>query len=237
MTPDKPFFTYFANGTVHAPHHVSKKWSNKYKGEFDKGWDKVREESTKNMTAMGVIPEGTKLAPKPEDIKDYAKLTKNEKRLFAPQAEVFSGFVEMTDFEIGRIIDAVEEIGELDNTLFIFIAGDNATNAEGGMVGMYNEMTYFNNVEEKVEDLLPLMDVWGLENSFPHMTPEWAVAFDTSYTWTKQIASDFGGTKTGMIIHYPEGVNGKNEIRTQFTHAIDIVPTVLEVAVYLNRKL
>jgi arylsulfatase len=230
MTPDKPFFTYFATGAVHAPHHVSKEWSDKYKGEFDKGWDKVREESTKNMKAMGVIPENTKLAPKPKDIKDWAKLTDNEKKLFARQAEVFAGFVEMTDYEIGRIVDAVEEIGELDNTLFIFIAGDNATSAEGGMVGMYNEMTYFNAVEEKVEDLILLMDDWGLENTFPHMAAGWAVAFDAPYTWTKQVASDFGGTKTGMIIHYPNGVNGKNEIRTQFTHVIDIAPTVLEVA-------
>jgi len=230
MTPDKPFFVYFATGAVHAPHHVSKEWSDKYKGEFDKGWDEVREESTKNMKAKGVIPANTKLAPKPEDIKDWAKLSDDEKKLFARQAEVFAGFVEMTDYEIGRLVNAIEEIGELDNTLFIFIAGDNATSAEGGMVGMYNEMTYFNAVEEKVEDLIPLMDDWGLENTFPHMAAGWAVAFDAPYTWTKQVASDFGGTKTGMVIHYPDGIKGKNEIRTQFTHAIDIAPTVLEIA-------
>jgi arylsulfatase A-like enzyme len=230
MTPDKPFFTYFATGAVHAPHHVSKEWSDKYKGEFDKGWDEVRKESTRNMKAIGVIPEKTELAPKPKDIKDWDNLTNDEKKLFARQAEVFSGFVEMTDYEIGRIVDALEEIGELDNTLFIFIAGDNATSAEGGMVGMYNEMTYFNAVEEKVEDLIPLMDDWGLENTFPHMAAGWAVAFDAPYTWTKQVASDFGGTKTGMIIHYPDGIEGKNEMRTQFTHAIDIAPTVLEIA-------
>lgn len=230
MTPDKPFFVYFATGAVHAPHHVSKEWSDKYKGEFDKGWDEVRKESTKNMIAQGVIPQKTKLAPKPEDISDWAKLSDDQKKLFARQAEVFAGFVEMTDYEIGRLVDAIDEIGELDNTLFIFIAGDNATSAEGGMVGMYNEMTYFNGVEEKVEDLLPLMDDWGLENTFPHMAAGWAVAFDAPYKWTKQVASDLGGTKTGMIIHYPDGIKGKNEMRTQFTHAIDIAPTVLEVA-------
>lgn len=230
MTPDKPFFTYFATGAVHAPHHVSKEWSDKYKGQFDKGWDEVRKESTKNMKAMGVIPKNTKLAPKPKDIKDWNKLTDNERKLFARQAEVFAGFVEMTDYEIGRIVEAVEEIGELDNTMFIFIAGDNATSAEGGMVGMYNEMTYFNAVEEKVEDLILLMDDWGLENTFPHMAAGWAVAFDAPYTWTKQVASDLGGTKTGMIVHYPKGIENKNEIRPQFTHAIDIAPTVLEVA-------
>jgi len=230
MTPDKPFFTYFATGAVHAPHHVSKEWSDKYKGQFDKGWDAIRKETTKNMITNGIIPANTKLAPKPEDISDWDKLSDDQKKLFARQAEVFAGFVEMTDYEIGRIVEAVEEIGELDNTLFIFIAGDNATSAEGGMVGMYNEMTYFNGVEEKVEDLLPLMDDWGLENTFPHMAAGWAVAFDAPYKWTKQVASDLGGTKTGMIIHYPDGIKGKNEMRTQFTHAIDIAPTVLEVA-------
>ena len=230
MTPDKPFFVYFATGAVHAPHHVSKEWSDKYKGQFDKGWDVVREETVKKMKENGIIPENTNLAPKPEDIKDWDKLTANERKLFARQAEVFSGFMEMTDFEVGRLIDAIEEIGELDNTMIVFVAGDNGTSAEGGMVGMYNEMTYFNAVEEKVEDLIPLMDDWGLENTFPHMAAGWAVAFDAPFKWTKQVASDFGGTRNGMIIHYPKGVSEKNGIRTQFTHAIDIAPTVLEAA-------
>ncbi|GAB1308818.1 arylsulfatase [Urechidicola sp. KH5] len=230
MTPDKPFFMYFSTGAVHAPHHVSKEWSDKYKGKYDKGWDKVREESTKNMKAMGVIPENTNLGPKPEDIKDWKQLSKNEKKLFARQAEVFSGFVEMTDYEIGRLVDAIDEIGELDNTMIIFIAGDNGTSAEGGMVGMYNEMTYFNFVEEKVDDLILLLDDWGMPNTFPHMAAGWAVAFDAPFTWTKQIASDFGGTRTGMIVHYPDKVKDKNSIRGQFTHVIDVVPTILEMA-------
>ena len=230
MTPDKPFFVYFATGAVHAPHHVSKEWSDKYKGQFDKGWDAVREETTAKMKSMGIIPENTKLAPKPEDITDWDKLTKDERKLFARKAEVFAGFMEMTDYEVGRLMDAISEIGELDNTLFIFIAGDNGTSAEGGMVGMYNEMTYFNGVEEKVEDLIPLMDDWGLENTFPHMAAGWAVAFDAPFTWTKQVASDFGGTRNGMIIHYPDGIKEKNGMHTQFSHVIDIAPTVLEVA-------
>jgi arylsulfatase A-like enzyme len=230
MTPDKPFFVYFATGAVHAPHHVSKEWSDKYKGKFDKGWDTVREETVKNQKKMGIIPESTKLAPKPKDIKDWKKLPENNKKLFARQAEVFAGFMEMTDFEVGRLIDAIEEIGELDNTLFIYIAGDNGTSAEGGFVGMYNEMTYFNGVEEKVEDLIPLMDKWGGPETFPHMAAGWAVAFDAPFMWTKQVASDFGGTRNGMIIHYPKGIKEKNGIRTQFSHAIDIAPTVLEVA-------
>jgi arylsulfatase A-like enzyme len=230
MTPDKPFFLYFATGAVHAPHHVSKEWSDKYKGKFDKGWDAVREETVKNQKKMGIIPESTKLASKPKDIKDWKELPKNNKKLFARQAEVFAGFMEMTDFEVGRLLDAIEEIGELDNTLFIFIAGDNGTSAEGGFVGMYNEMTYFNGVEEKVEDLIPLMDQWGGPGTFPHMAAGWAVAFDAPFMWTKQVASDFGGTRNGMIIHYPKGIKEKNGIRTQFSHAIDIAPTVLEVA-------
>ncbi len=230
MTPDKPFFVYFATGAVHAPHHVSKEWSDKYKGQYDKGWDAVREQTTAKMKELGIIPENTNLAPKPEDIKDWKKLTKNEKKLFARQAEVFSGFLEMTDYEIGRLMDAIEEIGEMDNTLVIFIAGDNGTSAEGGMTGLYNELTYFNGVEEKVEDLIPLMDDWGLPNTFPHMAAGWAVAFDAPFTWTKQVASDFGGTRNGMVIHYPNGIKEKNGIRTQFAHVIDIAPTILELA-------
>ncbi|VAX24021.1 Arylsulfatase, partial [hydrothermal vent metagenome] len=165
MTPDKPFFIYFATGAVHAPHHVSKEWSDKYKGKFDKGWDVIREETVAKMKKMGIIPENTNLAPKPKDIKDWDKLSDAERKVFARQAEVFAGFMEMTDYEVGRLMDAISDIDEMDNTLFIFVAGDNGTSAEGGMVGMYNEMTYFNGVEEKVEDLLPLLDHWGDEGT------------------------------------------------------------------------
>jgi arylsulfatase A-like enzyme len=230
MTPDKPFFVYFATGAVHAPHHVSKEWSDKYKGKFDQGWDAVREETVNKQKKMGLIPQKTTLAPKPKDIKDWNALPENHRKLFARQAEVFAGFMEMTDFEVGRLLDAITEIGELDNTLFIFVAGDNGTSAEGGFVGMYNEMTYFNGVKEKVEDLIPLMDEWGGPGTFPHMAAGWAVAFDAPFTWTKQVASDFGGTRNGMVIHYPRGIKEKSGIRTQFSHAIDIAPTVLEVA-------
>lgn len=230
MTPDKPFFIYFATGAVHAPHHVSKEWSDKYKGKFDKGWDVVRKETVKRQKEMGIIPQNTKLPPKPKDIKDWDKLSKDERKLFARQAEVFAGFMEMTDYEVGRLLSAIEEIGEQDNTLFIFIAGDNGTSAEGGFVGMYNEMTYFNGVKEKVEDLLPLMDEWGGPGTFPHMAAGWAVAFDAPFTWTKQVASDFGGTRNGLIIQYPKGIKEKKGLRTQFSHVIDIAPTVLEVA-------
>ena len=230
MTPDKPFFAYYATGAVHAPHHVPQKWADKYKGKFDKGWDKIREESIARQKKMGIIPPETKLGKKPDDIKDWDALTRDERRLFARQAEVFAGFLEQTDHEIGRLVKAVEDIGEMDNTLFIYIAGDNGTSAEGGFVGMYNEMTYFNNVTEKVEDLLPLIDKWGGPETFPHMAAGWAVAFDSPFSWTKQVASDFGGTRNGMVVHWPEGIKEKGGIRSQFGHVIDIAPTILETA-------
>ena len=230
MTPDKPFFVYYATGAVHAPHHVPKEWADKYKGQFDKGWDQVRQETIKRQTQMGVIPAGTELANKPEDIKDWASLPADHRRLFARQAEVFAGFMEQTDHEVGRFVQALEDIGELDNTLFIYIAGDNGTSAEGGFVGMYNEMTYFNQVTEKVEDLIPLIDEWGGPNTFPHMAAGWAVAFDAPFSWTKQVASDFGGTRNGMVIHWPNRIKEKGGLRSQFGHVIDIAPTVLEAA-------
>jgi len=228
MTPDKPFFMYFATGAVHAPHHVPKEWIAKYKGKFDAGWDDVREKTVARQKEMGVIPANTKMPPKPEDIKDWDALTADEQRLFIRQAEVFGGFLEQTDYEIGRLISAIEEIGEMDNTLIFYIAGDNGTSAEGGPVGMYNEMTYFNGVTEKVEDLVPLIDDWGNSETFPHMAAGWAVAFDAPFTWTKQVASDFGGTRNGMIVHWPDGIKEKGGMRSQFGHVIDIAPTILE---------
>jgi len=230
MTPDKPFFVYFATGAVHAPHHVPKEWIAKYKGQFDAGWDDVREKSIARQKEMGIIPANTKLPPKPEDIKDWDALSDDEKLVFIRQAEVFAGFLEQTDYEIGRLFAAIEEIGEMDNTLIFYIAGDNGTSAEGGPVGMYNEMTYFNGVVEKVEDLVPLMDEWGGPQTFPHMAAGWAVAFDSPFTWTKQVASDFGGTRNGMIIHWPDGIKEKGGKRSQFGHVIDIAPTILEAA-------
>ena len=228
MTPDKPFFMYFATGAVHAPHHVPKEWIEKYKGKFDAGWDDVREKTVARQKEMGLVPASTKLPPKPEDIEDWDALSADEQRLFIRQAEVFGGFLEQTDYEIGRLIAAIEEIGELDNTLIFYIAGDNGTSAEGGFVGMYNEMTYFNDVTEKVEDLVPLIDEWGGPETFPHMAAGWAVAFDAPFTWTKQVASDFGGTRNGMIIHWPDGIKEKGGLRSQFGHVIDIAPTILE---------
>lgn len=228
MTPDKPFFVYFATGATHAPHHVPKDWIKKYHGKFDGGWDAVREATYKRQMAQGVIPKGTKLPPRPEDLTAWDDLPETHKQLFRRQAEVFAGFVGHTDHHVGRFVSAIEEIGELENTLIFYIAGDNGTSAEGGMVGMFNEMTYFNGVQEKVEDLIPLIDRWGDKTTFPHMAAAWAVAFDSPFKWTKQVASDFGGTRNGMVVHWPNHIKDGGKIRTQFGHVIDIAPTILE---------
>ena len=230
MTPDKPFFVYYATGAVHAPHHVPKEWADRYKGQFDKGWDEVRKESVERQKKLGVVPANTKLGERPGDLKAWDTLPEAHRKLFARQAEVFAGFLSHTDDQIGRFKKALEDLGVLDNTLFIYIAGDNGTSAEGGFVGMYNEMTYFNGVQEKVEDLIPLIDKWGGPETFPHMAAGWAVAFDAPFSWTKQVASDFGGTRNGVAIHWPKGIKDKGGIRSQFSHVIDIAPTILEAA-------
>lgn len=230
LTPDKPFFMYFAPGATHAPHHVPKQWIAKYKGKFDQGWDALREETLARQIKLGVVPSGTKLAPKPEAIKDWAKLNADEKRLFARQMEVFAGFAEYTDTEIGRLVDAIKSTGQLDNTLIFYIVGDNGASAEGGMSGMFNEMTYFNGVEETVQDVLKHYDELGGPNTYSHYAAGWAVAGNTPFTWTKQVASSYGGTRNGMVVHWPKGIAAKGEVRSQWHHVIDVAPTILEAA-------
>ena len=230
MTPDKPFFVYFAPGATHAPHHVPQKWIDKWKGKFDQGWDKMREETFARQLKTGIIPPGTKLAPKPAAIRDWGKLSADEKRLYARQMEVFAAYLDYTDSEIGRMLKAVEETGQADNTLVFYIAGDNGASAEGGENGMFNEYTYFNAVPEKVADMLKLADKWGGPETYPHYASGWAVAMDSPFTWTKQVAGDFGGTRNGMVVYWPKGIKAKNEMRGQFTHVIDVAPTILEAA-------
>jgi len=230
LTPERPFFMYFAPGATHAPHHVPKEWIAKYKGKFDQGWDKLREETLVRQIKLGVVPPGTKLAPKPEAIKDWNTLSSDEKKLFARQMEIYAGFGEYTDVEIGRLIDAIKDMGQLDNTLVFYILGDNGTSAEGGMNGLFNEMTYFNGVQETVQDILEHYDELGGPMSYPHMAAGWAVAGDTPFTWTKQVASNFGGTRNGMVAYWPNRIKAKGEVRPQFHHVIDIAPTVLEAA-------
>jgi arylsulfatase A-like enzyme len=230
LTPDKPFFVYFAPGATHAPHHVPKEWIAKYKGKFDQGWDKLREETLARQIKLGVVPAGTKLAPKPEAIKDWAALSADEKKLFARQMEVFAGFGEYADTEIGRLIAAIKATGQLDNTLIFYIVGDNGASAEGGMSGLFNEMTYFNGVRETVQDVLKHYDELGGPTTYPHYAAGWAVAGDTPFEWTKQVASSYGGTRNGMVIHWPKGIAAKNEVRSQWHHVIDIAPTILDAA-------
>ncbi len=230
LTPDKPFFMYFAPGATHAPHHVPKEWIARYKGKFDSGWDALREQTLARQIKLGVVPTGTKLAPKPEAIKDWAALTADEKRLFAHQMEIYAGFGEFADHEIGRLVDAIGEAGQADNTLIFYIVGDNGTSAEGGMNGQFNESTYFNGVQETVPDILKHYDELGGPMSYPHMAAGWAVAGDTPFMWTKQVASNFGGTRNGMVISWPRRIKTKGEVRAQFHHVIDVAPTVLEAA-------
>jgi arylsulfatase len=228
LTPDRPSFVYFAPGATHAPHHVPKVWIDKWKGKFDQGWDRIREETLARQIAAGIVPAGTKLAPKPPAIKDWDKLSPDEKRLFTRQAEVFAAFVEYTDYETGRMLQAFDEVGQADNTLVFYVVGDNGTSGEGGQNGMFNEYTYFNGVSEKVEDMLKLLDKWGGPETYPHMAAGWAVAFNAPFGWMKQVPSDFGGTRNGMVVAWPKGIKAKNELRTQFGHVIDVAPTVLQ---------
>ena len=230
LTPDKPFFIYFAPGATHAPHHVPKEWIDKNKGRFDAGWDKLREETLARQIKLGVVPPGTTLAAKPEAIKDWDKLTADEQKLFARQMEVFAGFGEYCDYEIGRLFDAIGEVGQLDNTLIFYILGDNGTSAEGGMSGMFNEMTYFNGVKETVQDMLKHYDEWGGPGTYPHMAAGWAIAGDTPFMWAKQVPSNYGGTRNGMIVSWPKRIKAANQVRSQWHHVIDVAPTVLEAA-------
>lgn len=230
LTPDKPFFIYFAPGATHAPHHVPKDWIAKYKGKFDQGWDQLREETLARQIKLGVVPAGTELAPKPAAIKDWDKLSADEKKLFSRQMEVFAGFGEYADYEAGRLVQAIDDLGQLDNTLVFYIVGDNGASAEGTMNGLFNEMTYFNGVPESVPEILKHYDELGGPNSYGHYAAGWAVAGDTPFTWTKQVAGTHGGCRNAMVVHWPDGIKAQNELRTQWHHVIDIAPTILEAA-------
>jgi arylsulfatase len=228
LAPQRPSFIYFAPGATHAPHHVPKEWIARWQGKFDQGWDKMREETLARQIKMGVVPPGTRLAPKPPEIRDWVKLSADEKRLFTRQAEVFAAYAEYTDHEIGRMLKAFDDVGQADNTLVVYIAGDNGTSGEGGQSGMFNEYTYFNGVQETVADMLQRIDQWGGPETYPHMASGWAVGFNSPFGWMKQVPSDFGGTRNGMVMSWPKGIKTKNGIRSQFSHVIDVAPTILE---------
>jgi arylsulfatase len=228
LTPQKPSFVYFSPGATHAPHHVPKEWIARWQGKFDRGWDQMREETLARQIRMGIVPAGTRLAPKPKEIRDWATLSADEKRLFTRQAEVFAAYAEYTDHEIGRMLKAFDDVGQADNTLVVYIAGDNGTSGEGGANGMFNEYTYFNGVQETVANMLTKIEQWGGPETYPHMASGWAVGFDAPFGWMKQVASDFGGTRNPMVMSWPKGIKAKNETRTQFSHVIDVAPTILQ---------
>ncbi len=230
LTPDKPFYMYFATGATHAPHHAPKEWIAKYKGKFDQGWDVLREQTLARQIELGVVPAGTKLTARPEQIPAWDSLTDDQKRLFARQMETFAGFGAHTDHEVGRLVDALRDMGELDNTLFIYIVGDNGSSAEGGPDGTYNEILALNGIVSDVSSQLSHIDEWGGPNTFPHFAVGWAHAGNTPFQWTKQVASHFGGTRNAMVMHWPKGIAAKGEVRSQFHHVIDVAPTALEAA-------
>ena len=230
LTPDKPFFIYFATGATHAPHQVPQEWIDQYKGQFDDGWDAYRERTLARQIELGVVPEGTQLAPKPADIADWDSLSDDEKKLFALQMETFAAFAEHTDHEVGRLVDAIDAMGELDNTLFIYIFGDNGSSAEGGLGGTFNETDVLNSIQPDVADLLPRMGEWGGPSSYPHFHAAWASATNTPFQWTKQVASHYGGTRNPVVVHWPNGIDSSGEVRSQWHHVTDIGPTVMEAA-------
>ena len=230
LTPGKPFYMYFATGATHAPHHAPKEWIAKYKGEFSGGWDKLREETFARQKKLGVIPADAKLTPRPKEIPAWADMSAAQKRLFERQMETFAGFAAHTDYEVGRLVAQLEAIGALDNTLFYYIVGDNGASAEGGPEGTYNEMMALNGIIGKADQMMQHIDAWGDPTTFPHFAIGWAWAGNTPFQWTKQVASHFGGTRNGMVLHWPKGIKAKGELRSQFHHVVDVAPTVLEAA-------
>ncbi len=227
--PDQPFFMYYVPGGSHSPHNPTKEWIDKFKGKFDMGWNAMREQIFANQKRLGVIPANTDLTPWPDDLAKWETLSADEKKLFARQAEVFAGYTAYTDYEIGRVIQAVEDLGKLDNTLIIYIAGDNGTSPEGTLVGTPNQFTSYNGIlNVPVAEQLKFYDVWGSAATYPHMAVAWSWAFDAPFEWTKQVASHFGGTRQGLAISWPGHINDQGGIRAQFHHVIDIVPTILE---------
>lgn len=228
VAPDKPFLAYYAPGTAHAPHHAPKEWIEKFKGKFDYGWDKQREMTFAKQKEMGIIPQNTKLTVRSEGIPAWDGLNDKEKELYARMMEVYAAALSHCDHQTGRVIDAIEEMGELDNTLIIYIMGDNGASAEGSPQGLSNEMTFFNNIPEPFDELYAKKDLLGGPMTFNHYPIGWAHAMDTPFQWTKQIASHFGGTRNGLAISWPAKIKAKGEIRNQFHHVIDILPTILE---------
>lgn len=228
VAPDKPFFCYYATGTAHAPHHAPKEWIDRFKGQFDQGWDDVRAETFARQKQLGVIPKGTALTERSKGIPAWDAQTDDQKKVFARMMEVYAAALSHADNQMGRIVDTIEEMGELDNTLVIYIQGDNGASAEGSAQGLLNEMTFFNNIKEEFSEVERRMDELGGPMTFNHYPIGWAHAMDTPFQWTKQVASHFGGTRNGMVMSWPKRIQSKSGLRNQFHHVIDITPTILE---------
>jgi arylsulfatase A-like enzyme len=227
--PEQPFFVYYVPGGTHSPHQPKKEWVDKFHGKFDMGWNELRNQIFANQKRLGVIPANAQLTPWPDSLAKWDTLSADEKKLFARQAEVFAGYAAYTDNEIGRVIQQVEDMGKLDNTLIIYIQGDNGTSPEGTTLGTPNQYTAYNGILDfPVAEQLKFYDVWGSSLTYPHMAVAWSWAFDTPFKWTKQIASHFGGTRQGLAISWPARIKDVGGIRHQFHHIIDIVPTILE---------
>ncbi|MCF2515308.1 arylsulfatase [Sphingomonas sp. G124] len=232
LAPDKPFFVYFAPGATHAPHHVPKEWADKYKGKFDDGWDKLRERTFARQKELGVIPADSELTKRHKEIPAWDEMPEEMKPVLSRQAEVYAGYMEYTDHHVGRLLDSIEKLGILDDTLVYYIIGDNGASAEGTLNGTFNEMLNFNGMSafETPQYLMGKLDELGGPNSYNHYAVGWAHAMNTPYQWTKQVASHWGGTRNGTIVHWPSGIKGKGEQRDQFHHVIDVAPTILEAA-------
>ena len=233
IDPSKPFFIKYAPGATHAPHHPTKEWVEKIRAMhlFDDGWNKLQERIFENQKRLGVIPADTKLSPWPTKVlKKWDACTPEEKKLYIRQVEIFAAYAAYNDHEIGRVIQAIEDMGKLDNTLIIYINGDNGTSAEGGPLGTPNEVAFFNGVAVPVDVQMKFYDVWGTEQTYNHMSAGWSWAFDTPFTWFKQNASKLGGIRQNMAVSWPGHIKDKGGLREQFMHVIDVVPTILEVS-------
>jgi arylsulfatase len=232
LAPDKPFFLYFSTGATHAPHHAPKEWSDRYRGRFDQGWDELREEILARQKELGVVPESAELTPRHEQIPAWDEMDERMKPFLSRQMEVYAGFLEHTDYQIGRVVDTLDDMGILDDTLIVTIIGDNGASGEGTLTGLVNEFAIINAaIDLETDDYkLAHMDELGGPTTFNHYAVGWAHAMDTPYQWTKQVASHWGGTRNGTVVHWPGGIEAKGELRQQFHHVIDVVPTILEAA-------
>lgn len=229
VDPGKPFFIYYATGTAHAPHHAPKEWIAKYRGQFDQGWDRVREETLVRQKELGVVPRKAELTERPKEIPAWDTLTATQKRVFARMMEVYAGALSHADYQIGRVLDAVEQTGQIDNTFVIYIMGDNGASAEGTLQGTTNEVgEAANGVTETIEYLASMIDKLGSDATYNHYPVGWAHAMDTPFQWTKQVASHFGGTRNALVISWPKRIKDLGGLRTQFHHVIDVAPTILE---------